>query len=131
MMGIERRAGKDKPVITKALTELDGPNFKAYEAVRDKWALLDAYRNVGPIQFDGPETDFIPYLVKPPVIADLIRETEEIERAEQATFKTFVPKTIAKMSELEINRSTDPIDIPSIMKSKNFTLSVLKEFKAT
>lgn len=72
MMGIERRAGKDKPVITKALTELEGANFKAYEAVRERWALLDAYRNVGPIQFDGPETDFIPYLVKAPTIEELV-----------------------------------------------------------
>lgn len=41
MMGIERRKGKDKPVITKALVELDGPMFKCFEAVRTKWAYLD------------------------------------------------------------------------------------------
>jgi pyrophosphate--fructose-6-phosphate 1-phosphotransferase len=49
MMGVERRAGKDKPVITKALTELDGGMFKAWAAVREKWAVLDAYVSVGPI----------------------------------------------------------------------------------
>lgn len=43
MMGIERRKGKDKPVITKALVELDGPMFKCFEAVRTKWAYLDCY----------------------------------------------------------------------------------------
>jgi hypothetical protein len=30
MMGVERRKGKDKPVITKALVELDGAMFKCY-----------------------------------------------------------------------------------------------------
>ena len=43
MMRLERRAGKDKPVIEKALVELEGGMFKAYEAVRDKWAFLDCY----------------------------------------------------------------------------------------
>ena len=49
MMGVERRAGKDKPVITKALVKLDGGMFKAYEAVRDKWTYLDCYMSPGPI----------------------------------------------------------------------------------
>ena len=49
MMHLERRAGKDKPVIKKALVELDGGMFKAYEAVRDKWAYLDCYQSPGPI----------------------------------------------------------------------------------
>jgi len=49
MMGIERRKGKDKPVITKALVELDGPMFKCYETVRAKWAFLDCYQSPGPI----------------------------------------------------------------------------------
>ena len=49
MMCIERRKGKDKPVIKKALVKLDGAMFQAYEAVRDKWALLDAYKSPGPI----------------------------------------------------------------------------------
>ena len=34
MMGLERRKGKDKPVITKALVKLDGGMFKCWEAVR-------------------------------------------------------------------------------------------------
>lgn len=49
MMGIERRHGKYKPVISKALVKLDGGMFKALEAVRDKWGILDAYRSPGPI----------------------------------------------------------------------------------
>jgi diphosphate--fructose-6-phosphate 1-phosphotransferase len=49
MMGIERRKGKDKPVITKALVRLDGGMFKCYEALRTRWAFLDCYQSPGPI----------------------------------------------------------------------------------
>ena len=49
MMHLEKRHGKMKPVIEKALVELDGGMFKAYEAVREKWAYLDCYSSPGPI----------------------------------------------------------------------------------
>lgn len=51
MMHLERRAGKDKPVIKKALVELDGDMFKAFAAVREKWAVLDCYVSPGPQQY--------------------------------------------------------------------------------
>jgi pyrophosphate--fructose-6-phosphate 1-phosphotransferase len=54
MMNMERRHGKDKPVIKKALTELDGAPFKTYAEHRDVWALEDAYTYPGPIQYFGP-----------------------------------------------------------------------------
>ena len=38
MMNIERRHGEDKPVIKKALVELDGKPFKYFEAHREEWA---------------------------------------------------------------------------------------------
>lgn len=63
MMGIERRHGKDKPVISKALVRLDGGMFKALEAVREKWGVLDAYRSPGPIQFQGASSDEINFMV--------------------------------------------------------------------
>jgi hypothetical protein len=43
MMGIERRKGKNVPVIKKFLVDLEGDNFKSYVAVREKWAILDCY----------------------------------------------------------------------------------------
>ena len=47
MMNMERRNGKDKPVIRKALTELDGAPFKYFEAHRDQWLLrLHSYSQV-------------------------------------------------------------------------------------
>jgi len=54
MMNMERRHGKDKPVIKKALVELDGKPFKAFLANRDKWALETSYTYPGPIQYFGP-----------------------------------------------------------------------------
>ena len=77
MMHLERRAGKDKPVIEKALVELEGGMFKAYEAVRDKWAYLDCYSSPGPIQFKGAASDELNFMVLPPVIADLVAETNQ------------------------------------------------------
>ena len=54
MMNMERRNGEMKPVIRKALVELDGKPFKAFAAVRDTWARETAYIYPGPIQYWGP-----------------------------------------------------------------------------
>jgi len=54
MMNMERRNGEMKPVIRKALVELDGKPFKAFAAVRDKWAKETCYIYPGPIQYWGP-----------------------------------------------------------------------------
>ena len=54
MMNMERRNGEMKPVIRKALVELDGAPFKAYAAVRDQWAIETAFVYPGPIQYWGP-----------------------------------------------------------------------------
>lgn len=54
MMNIERRHGKEKPVIKKALVDLEGKPFKAFAQVRDKWALSSDYRIPGSIQYFGP-----------------------------------------------------------------------------
>ena len=54
MMNIERRHGEDKPVIKKALVELDGKPFKYFEAHRDEWAVETAYVFPGAIQYYGP-----------------------------------------------------------------------------
>ena len=54
MMNIERRHGEDKPVIKKALVELDGAPFKYFEAHRDEWAIDTCYTYPGAIQYYGP-----------------------------------------------------------------------------
>ena len=54
MMNMERRNGVMKPVIRKALVELDGAPFKAFASVRDQWAKETCYVYPGPIQYWGP-----------------------------------------------------------------------------
>ena len=54
MMNMEKRNGEMKPVIRKALVELDGAPFKEFAAHRDKWARKTAYVYPGPIQYWGP-----------------------------------------------------------------------------
>ena len=54
MMNIERRHGEDKPVIRKALVELDGAPFKYFQAHRDIWAVETAFTYPGAIQYYGP-----------------------------------------------------------------------------
>ena len=54
MMNIERRNGEDKPVIRKALVELDGKPFKYFEAHRDEWSKETCFVYPGAIQYYGP-----------------------------------------------------------------------------
>lgn len=54
MMNIERRKGKEKPVIKKALVELKGKPFAYLSKVRSTWATDDQFVFPGPIQFFGP-----------------------------------------------------------------------------
>ena len=54
MMNMERRNGAMKPVIRKALVELDGAPFKFFAAHREEWAQNTCYVYPGPIQYWGP-----------------------------------------------------------------------------
>ncbi len=54
MMNMEKRNGEMKPVIRKALVELEGAPFKCFAAQRERWARETAYVYPGPIQYWGP-----------------------------------------------------------------------------
>jgi pyrophosphate--fructose-6-phosphate 1-phosphotransferase len=54
MMNMERRHGEMKPVIRKALVQLDGGPFRVFAAQRDCWAVNTDYVYPGPIQYFGP-----------------------------------------------------------------------------
>ena len=56
MMNMEKRNGKMKPVIKKALVDLEGKPFKKLLSMRDKWAKETCYIYPGPIQYWGPES---------------------------------------------------------------------------
>ena len=69
MMNIEHRHGEDKPVIRKALVELDGKPFGYFAGVRDQWAIETDYVYPGPIQYFGPSE-----------VCDQITKTLELEK---------------------------------------------------
>ena len=71
MMNIERRHGEDKPVIRKALVELDGKPFKFFEAHREQWAKGTCYTYPGAIQYYGPAE-----------VCDLTTRTLALEKGE-------------------------------------------------
>jgi pyrophosphate--fructose-6-phosphate 1-phosphotransferase len=54
MMNLEQRHGSKKPVIRKALVELNGKPFKAFEKKRDEWAVKTNFQFPGAIQYYGP-----------------------------------------------------------------------------
>ncbi len=70
MMNMEKRHGEMKPVIQKALVDLNGPVFKKLEENREKWAMEDNYVFVGPIQYYGPTE-----------VCDVTTKTIQLERA--------------------------------------------------
>ncbi len=63
LIHMETRKGKEKPVIKKAMVELEGPAFKHFATQRNQWEVNDAYTFPGPIQFFGPQdvTDQVPF----------------------------------------------------------------------
>ena len=56
MMNMEKRHGEMKPVIQKALVDLNGPVFKKLQDNREDWAMNDRYKFPGAIQYFGPSS---------------------------------------------------------------------------
>jgi len=54
MMNMEQRHGSKKPVIRKALVELEGKPFKTFAAKRAEWAVKTSFLFPGAIQYYGP-----------------------------------------------------------------------------
>ena len=70
MMNLEQRHGSKKPVIRKALVELDGKPFKTFASKRDDWATGTKFSYPGPIQYFGPAS-----------VADRTTETLALEQS--------------------------------------------------
>ena len=71
MMNMERRHGEDKPVIRKALVELEGKPFLYFASHREEWAVETAYTYPGAIQYYGPRE-----------VCDLTTRTLALEKGE-------------------------------------------------
>lgn len=54
MMNMEKRHGEMKPVIQKALVDLNGAPFKYFTSKRGEWAYTTQFVYPGPIQYFGP-----------------------------------------------------------------------------
>ena len=69
MMNMEKRHGEMKPVIRKALVEIDGSVFKYLQDHREEWAMNDKYLFSGAIQYFGPSE-----------VADITTKTLQLEK---------------------------------------------------
>jgi pyrophosphate--fructose-6-phosphate 1-phosphotransferase len=70
MINMEKRHGHMKPVIQKALVDLNGAPFNYFVSKRDEWAKSTQFVYPGPIQYFGPSE-----------ICDMITETLNLEKA--------------------------------------------------
>eukprot|EP01055_Gregarina_sp_Pseudo9_P004189 Gregarina_sp_Pseudo_9__4188@NODE_433_length_2840_cov_12_168511_g409_i0_p1_GENE_NODE_433_length_2840_cov_12_168511_g409_i0NODE_433_length_2840_cov_12_168511_g409_i0_p1_ORF_typecomplete_len929_score334_44PFK/PF00365_20/1_2e14PFK/PF00365_20/5_5e54UBM/PF14377_6/0_055_NODE_433_length_2840_cov_12_168511_g409_i0532839 len=96
MMNIERRKGKDVPVIKKYLVELKGSLFKLFQQAREEWKFRDLYRSPGPIQFEGSCAESVTFSLSHPSRDDLLPEVGES--------KCHFAKSVAAMSPLQQER---------------------------
>jgi diphosphate--fructose-6-phosphate 1-phosphotransferase len=110
LMAIERRKGRDVPVIRKALVELSALPFKKFVEHRDSWGLDDAYRFVGPIQFFG-------------AFASETTLTLQLERAaalsgadQEARVKAVMAAVLEKMPGIQGERMAASLSVPDSLK---------------
>eukprot|EP00275_Glaucocystis_incrassata_P001827 EC124073.1.p1 GENE.EC124073.1~~EC124073.1.p1 ORF type:complete len:101 (+),score=10.64 EC124073.1:174-476(+) len=64
MMNIEYRSGHDKPVIRKALVDVNDKPFKVLSSMREEWKYGDCYRDPGSIQYFGPMADAVNFTLQ-------------------------------------------------------------------
>ena len=96
MLAVERRKGKDKPVIRKALVELDGKPFAALCERRDAWRLRETFASPGPVQYEG-------------ACANAVTMTLRLEQGVGAAEDRVAPLTAA--------RALTPPELPSVLRS--------------
>ncbi|CBJ31829.1 RecName: Full=Pyrophosphate--fructose 6-phosphate 1-phosphotransferase subunit beta; Short=PFP; AltName: Full=6-phosphofructokinase, pyrophosphate dependent; AltName: Full=Pyrophosphate-dependent 6-ph [Ectocarpus siliculosus] len=131
MCHMERRKGKDKPVIMKALVELDGPRsqpFQAFAAEREKWMEHDMYRAPGAIQFysEGARNanmtlmyELLGEKAKALTQCDLSETAAPEPVAMGASKFLFRPATKATRSHVERARLDYEPKVPGCLKSRS------------
>ncbi len=80
--------------------------------MRDRWAYLDCYISIGPIQFKGPGSDEINFMVKPPSISKLLEDTDIIEAKEKSGQENY--KDSHQLNSLSQHRASDKAKIPKM-----------------
>jgi hypothetical protein len=132
MMGVERRKGKDVPVITKALTELNGKNFIAYERARNLWKEYDCYVSPGPVQFKGVHHDKVAFLVNEPEADFFLNQAKSIAEFEnkmsKVAEKPYASLSSYHLGELGKHLSKKFAPIPEFLENGDFMLTAVKQY---
>ncbi|KAK6590113.1 pyrophosphate-dependent 6-phosphofructokinase [Cryptosporidium xiaoi] len=115
MMNIELRKGKSVPVIKKYLVDLNGQAYKAYTQVKSEWKYNDHYRNPGPIQFEGPNSNITNYMLVPPKAEDLLSKEGCSSN---------------NCSNLSALRSSERIQVSKILTSKTARFYEYRDFSS-
>jgi 6-phosphofructokinase 1 len=124
---IERRKGKDKPVIRKALVELDGPMsqpFVAYKKIREQLLLTDSYCVPGPVQFDMqgcPVSTAIPITLQLELGKSLAPVLESAGGSKRLGKILYAPQQKKARSDLQQWRMQRPRTVPGDLQ--NFSIA--------
>ena len=116
MMDVERRKGKDVPVIKKALVELDGELFKIFEKQRPLWAKANHFQSPGPVQFEFKTR--CPYLVKAPTDKELEYDEDKKYKESDRPFSCVYPT--GNMSPLAYARAKTQPQLSQVLQSDNY-----------
>ncbi|CAM9173104.1 unnamed protein product, partial [Sphacelaria rigidula] len=139
MCHMERRKGKDKPVIKKALVELDGDRsqpFKAFAEQREKWMVHDMYRAPGPIQFYSEGARNANMTLMYELLGEKAKERTQCDLPETAAPAPvamgeskflYRPATKALRSNVEAARLAYEPQVPASMKTRSIEGVKLEE----
>jgi len=133
---IERRKGKDKPVIRKALVELDGElsqPYAAYQKMRSTLRLADAYSVPGPIQFDMQKCEAskdLPITLRLE-LGELLPPLTEIPAAKKMGGYLYIPQPLEARSALQQWRAQRKNLLPLALQEQCMASVALKKGPAT
>lgn len=110
LMAIERRKGRDVPVIRKALVELSALPFKTFVQYRESWSVEDAYRFVGPIQFFGA------FALETTLTLQLERAAVLPSEQMQERVKSVTSSILSNMTGIQSERLAASLSVPDSLK---------------
>jgi len=128
MMNIERRHGKDKPVIKKALVEMDQRPFQLFAANRGKWRMHDNFRMPGPIQFEGPGADEVTFTLHYELTEEVGRYVLDVDSPMGEAKGRFMYTPLGKdhMSTVQAARGDYQPQVPESLSVKGLSDSCVK-----
>eukprot|EP01043_Picozoa_sp_COSAG02_P017457 COSAG02_NODE_792_length_17157_cov_6.602122_5_plen_983_part_00 len=134
MMTVERRLDKNKPVIRKALVELQEEPFLSFAELRDGWASGDHYRIPGPIQYSGPtasggnftlastDTGLAPGALRRMIADSGMYVPAAVTLGSFSETSFACQKMPANLSPLQAQRLASPPECPGTLANASFSL---------